>query len=73
MPIIVRENSFPYRWKMGEVPLKDVANQEKKMPTDFITSDGFGITQGCREYILPLIQGEAYPPYINGLPAIMLD
>jgi len=68
MPIIVRENSSPYRWSIGEVALKDVANQEKKMPKNFITHDGFGITAECRDYIFPLIQGEAYPPYINGLP-----
>ncbi len=70
MPIIVRENepSKPYRWKIGEVSLEAVANQEKKMPRNFINENGFGITSACREYILPLIQGEAYPPYHHGLP-----
>lgn len=68
MPTIIRESSFPYRWRIGEVPLKDVANQERKMPRNFISADGFGITDECREYILPLIQGEAYPPYKDGLP-----
>lgn len=68
MPIIVRENETPYRWRIGEVALKEVANQEKKMPRDFITADGFHITEACRNYILPLIQGEAYPSYKNGLP-----
>ena len=50
------------------MPLADVANQEKKMPREYITEDGFGITDACRRYLEPLIQGEAYPPYINGLP-----
>lgn len=68
MPIIVRDSNSPYRWHIGEANLKDVANQEKKMPSDFITADGFGITQNCRDYILPLIQGEDYPPYHDGLP-----
>jgi 6-phosphofructokinase len=68
MPIIIRESSEPYRWRMGEVALKEVANQEKKMPRDFISDDGFFITEKCREYIKPLIQGEAYPPYKDGLP-----
>ncbi len=68
MPIIVRESDSPYRWSIGHVPLADVANQEKKMPRDFISEDGFGITATCRRYLEPLIQGEAYPPYQNGLP-----
>ena len=68
MPIIERKSSVPYIWQIGHVALSDVANVEKSMPKNFITADGFGITQQCREYLLPLIQGEAYPPYANGLP-----
>ena len=68
MPIIVRKSSKPYRWTVGEAPLSKVANVEKKMPRNFISSNGFGITEKCREYLAPLIKGEAYPPYKNGLP-----
>jgi 6-phosphofructokinase len=68
MPIIVRESSSPYLWHVGEAPLSDVANFEKMMPIDFISEDGFGITAKAREYFAPLIQGEDYPPYQNGLP-----
>jgi ATP-dependent phosphofructokinase / diphosphate-dependent phosphofructokinase len=68
MPTIVRQSSKPYKWTIGEVALKDVANVEKKMPREYITTDGFGITDAAREYLSPLIQGEAYPNYINGLP-----
>lgn len=68
MPIIVRESNEPYRWRIDAVPLQDVANQEKKMPREFISEDGFGITKACREYLNPLIQGEAYPPYRHGQP-----
>jgi ATP-dependent phosphofructokinase / diphosphate-dependent phosphofructokinase len=69
MPVIVRESSKPYRWSIGEAPLSAVANQEKKVPRNYITADGFGITAACRRYLLPLIGGEGYPPYRNGLPA----
>src|SRR5580692_3920571 len=69
MPVIVRKSSKPYRWSIGEAPLSAVANREKKVPRNFITPDGFGITTACRRYLLPLIGGEAYPPYHNGLPA----
>lgn len=69
MPTIVRESSQPYRWCLGEADLADVANQEKMMPTEFISADGFGITQACKNYLYPLIQGEAYPAYTRfGLP-----
>jgi 6-phosphofructokinase 1 len=68
MPIIVRKSSRPYTWAIGHVPLAEVANKEKKMPRDFITADGFGITAACRKYLEPLVAGEAYPPYKGGLP-----
>lgn len=68
MPAIVRRSSRPYRWKIEPVPLADVANVEKKVPRNFITADGFGITAACRRYLLPLIAGEDYPPYRKGLP-----
>ncbi|WP_133127997.1 6-phosphofructokinase [Legionella nagasakiensis] len=68
MPVIVREEDAPYRWSISHVALSDVANVEKKMPQAFIADDGFSITEACRRYLRPLIQGEAYPPYISGLP-----
>ncbi len=68
MPIIVREQNEPYQWSIGHVPLSEVANQEKPMPKEYISDDGMGITDACRRYLSPLIQGEAYPTYINGLP-----
>jgi 6-phosphofructokinase 1 len=68
MPIIERVSDVPYKWKVGKVALADVANQERMMPRDYITPDGFHITAKCRRYLLPLIEGEDYPPYRNGLP-----
>jgi ATP-dependent phosphofructokinase / diphosphate-dependent phosphofructokinase len=68
MPTIVRRSSRPYRWSIGHVPLAAVANQEKKLPHEYIREDGFGITAACRRYLEPLIAGEAYPPYRDGLP-----
>jgi 6-phosphofructokinase 1 len=68
MPVIVRKSSKPYRWGIGEAPLAAIANREKQVPRHFITPDGFGITAACRRYLLPLIGGEEYPPYRNGMP-----
>lgn len=69
MPIIVRGKGKSYTWRIGEAPLSKVANVEKKMPRSFITKDGFGITAKASAYLAPLIEGEDYPPYKNGLPA----
>lgn len=68
MPTIVRKSSTPYVWEIGKANLADVANVEKFMPRDFITADGFGITDDCRDYLVGLIEGEDYPPYKNGMP-----
>ena len=68
MPAIRRLSDSPYRWDIIAAPLAEVANQEKLLPPDFISDDGFGITDAARRYLAPLIVGEAYPPFKNGLP-----
>ena len=68
MPTVDRKSDNPYVWEIGKAKLEDVANVEKMMPKEFITEDGFGITEACRRYLTPLIEGEDYPPYENGLP-----
>jgi ATP-dependent phosphofructokinase / diphosphate-dependent phosphofructokinase len=68
MPAIRRVSDSPYRWDIIEAPLSAVANQEKLLPAEFISSDGFGITEPARRYMAPLIVGEAFPPFKNGLP-----
>jgi 6-phosphofructokinase 1 len=68
MPTIVRTADKPYKWKIGTAPLAEVANKEKMLPRDYITEDGFHITAKGRRYLLPLIKGEDYPPYKDGLP-----
>ena len=68
MPAIVRGRGKRYRWSVEEAPLDLVANQEKKMPRHYISRDGFAITEEARQYLTPLIQGEAYPDYRNGMP-----
>ncbi len=68
MPVIRRLSDAPYRWQIEPAPLDKVANHEKKLPKGYIRKDGFGITAKARAYLEPLIQGEAYPAYRNGLP-----
>jgi len=68
MPAIRRLSDSPYRWDIIEAPLSAVANQEKRLPHEFISADGFCITESAYRYLAPLIAGEAYPPFKNGLP-----
>ena len=68
MMTIVRRSNKPYKWTIGSTDLGNVANNEKMMPKKYITSNGYGITKACKEYMRPLINGEAYPQYKGGLP-----
>jgi 6-phosphofructokinase 1 len=68
LPVIRRKSSKPYRWDISSVAISAVANKEKMVPRNFITEDGFGITAACRRYLAPLIGGESYPPYKDGIP-----
>ena len=68
MTTIKRISNQPYTWSLDSVNLEKVANREKMLPLEYITPDGFGITNQCREYLTPLIEGEDYPVYLNGIP-----
>ncbi|WP_281981909.1 6-phosphofructokinase [Azonexus hydrophilus] len=68
MLTLQRLSDRPYRWEIGEVPLSAVANKEHRMPAEFISVDGFHITEACRTYLQPLIEGEDPPPFRRGLP-----
>jgi len=68
MPAIIRTSDKPYRWKIGVAPLDKVANVEKMLPRNYITADGFGITAKARAYLAPLIRGEDFPPFKDGMP-----
>ncbi|MCH9695008.1 MAG: 6-phosphofructokinase [Gammaproteobacteria bacterium] len=70
MPVIKRVSDKPYKWRIESAPLGRIANKEKMLPRRYITKDGFGITEAGRRYLEPLIKGENYPPYINGLPKV---
>ena len=68
MPTIERTSNNPYRWKISKTSLMKVANKEKMVPRKYISKDGYSITKACKTYLEPLIQGEDYPPYHNGIP-----
>lgn len=66
--IIKRLSDNPYRWEIGTTDIMNLANVEEKIPNDYINEDGFGVNEKCLQYLRPLIQGEAYPDYKDGLP-----
>ena len=68
MPVIFRESNNPYDWSIGEAPISAIANKEKEVPDEFIREDGYHITDAFRTYAAPLIAGEDYPPFKDGLP-----
>lgn len=72
MPVIVRKPGKNYKWAIDFAYLEEVANHEKFLPREYITKDGFHITDACRDYLSPLIQGEDYPSYKNGLPEYVI-
>ena len=68
MVTIRRTSNRPYAWETSAAPLGQVANREKELPGEFISEDGYGITEAARTYLEPLIEGEALPPFRGGLP-----
>ncbi len=68
MPIIKRISNSPYEWVISEGDLNQIANKEKTLPKNFISNDGFGITEAGRNYLQPLIEGESFPKFSNGTP-----
>ena len=68
MPIIKRISNSPYEWVISEGDLNQIANEEKTLPKNFISNDGFGITEAGRNYLQPLIEGESFPKFSNGTP-----
>jgi len=57
-----------YSCEYIRIPLEEVANAEKKVPLEWITKDGTGLTQAYVDYALPLIQGDCKAPLEDGLP-----
>jgi len=68
MPVIERSSNQPYRWRIRPAALAGIMNREKRLPRGFLTADGYRLTARARAYFMPLIRGEAWPPFADGLP-----
>ena len=68
MPVIVRGKGKKYSWKISPISLSKIANVEKKLPKSYISGNGFNVTSKAIKYLSPLIKGEAYPKFKDGIP-----
>ncbi len=64
-----RLSDTPYMCGTDVYDIHAIANQEKMVPQHFISDDGSQITEDFLNYLRPLIQGELYPIFKDGLPA----
>ncbi len=63
-----RVSDEPYKCVPCYEDIDKIANKVRQVPDSFINERGNGITDEGVNYILPLIDGESYPEYKNGLP-----
>ena len=72
MAAVERISDEPYQVRFTGIPVCSVANQEKKVPEDYINAAGNDVTEKMMSYLRPLIQGEAPVIYKNGIPAHLI-
>ncbi len=63
-----RISNDPYQCTTELHDIHTIANFEKKVPDEWITPDGIGVTPEFLSYARPLIQAELTPIYVDGLP-----
>jgi 6-phosphofructokinase 1 len=68
MAAIKRISNSPYKIECISVPVSEVANKEKTVPLEWVTSEGNDITKEFLDYLEPLIRGEVNQKYENGIP-----
>ena len=63
-----RVSDDPYMCIAEDADVHKIANVEKKIPLEWITEDGTYVKKELVHYIMPLIQAEITPLWVNGLP-----
>ena len=69
MTSLKRRSTVPYMYDIEMAPLNEIANQEKKVPREWINEAGNDVRPEIVEYMRPLIQGEVSIAYRDGLPS----
>lgn len=68
MVTIKRESTKPYKYVVSDILLDEIAGKERLMPKGFLSEDQLHVSASCIDYLKPLIQGEIYPNFVNGIP-----
>ena len=68
MVILTRTGNAPYAVEYGTCPIVLVANQEKKIPREWINAEGNDVTEEMLAYLAPLVQGDVQVPSKDGMP-----
>ena len=68
MVLFERLSNSPYAYAIRHKKVSEIANAVRCVPDEYINAEGNHITDACCDYILPLIEGEAYPKYERGMP-----
>ena len=71
MVCLERISNFPYKVEISHAPIKNIANESKSVPREWINEEGNDITSELYDYLRPLIQGEVNIQYENGIPSYM--
>ena len=71
MLTIKRTSDKPYHVVYDSVPVCEVANKAKDVPSSYITAKGNDLTEDFITYLKPLIQGEASVTYSQGIPSYL--
>ncbi len=72
MMTILRGEGEEYSFTVGHSDVSKIANMIKEVYPEFINTDGNNVTDECCKYLLPLIRGEFYPEYVNGIPKFII-
>ena len=68
MLTLERVSDQPYKVSIGTADIKEIANEAKSIPREWINEAGNDITDALYDYMAPLIKGEPVIEYENGLP-----
>lgn len=68
MVTLMRSEGAEYKSETGLTDLKEIANQVKTFPLQWVNEDGVSLNYQFHKYAMPLIAGEVQLPWENGLP-----
>lgn len=71
MVTIERVSNDPYEVTYGYAEIKNIANEARSIPLDWISPSRNDVKQPLIDYLAPLIVGEPQLTYRNGLPVYM--